>query len=210
MIEYVVEQNPDDRVLQRASNILTQGGLVCLPTETNWVVCACTSQRKSIDKLYELRHVDNTKHFTVLCDSFQKAMEIAFISDSAFKLVKKVTPGSFVFIFEAQKAITKMLKASKTDHQVGIRFPPSHLVRKLLEVHGKPILSTHLTHDMFEEADPEIPLYSAQIEDQFGNLLDIIIDPGEYEFLGVSTIVDFTSGEPHVLRVGLGDPRIFS
>src|SRR4051812_25417102 len=38
MIEYVVSQNPDDRKLARASQILRNGGLVCFPTETNWMV----------------------------------------------------------------------------------------------------------------------------------------------------------------------------
>ena len=205
MIEYVVEHNPDDRTLKRASQILRNGGLICFPTETNWVVVADPFNKEGVEKLYRFRHVENTKHFTVLCDSFQKAQEVSFIDDGAFRLLKKMIPGSYTFIFEAQKKITKYLKASKTDKQVGIRFPPKNLCLRLLEVHGEVVISSHLTPDMLEIEDDGTPLYSALIEDYFGNQIDLIIDPGEYEFIGnQTTIIDFTSGVPEVIREGAG------
>ena len=205
MIEYVVEHNPDDRTLKKASQILRNGGLICFPTETNWVVVADPFNKEGVEKLYRFRHVENTKHFTVLCESFQKAQEVSFIDDSAFRLLKKMIPGSYTFIFEAQKKITKFLKASKTDKEVGIRFPPRILCRKLLEVHGEVVISTHLTREMLEMEDDEIPLYSAIIEEYFGNQIDLIIDPGEYEFIGNhTTIIDFTSGTPELIRQGAG------
>jgi tRNA threonylcarbamoyl adenosine modification protein (Sua5/YciO/YrdC/YwlC family) len=209
MIEYVVEHNPDDRVLARASQILRNGGLLCFPTETNWVVVCDPFQKEGVDKLYKLRHIENTKHLTMLCSSFQKAMEIAFIDDGAFRLMKKVIPGPYTFIFEAQKKITKFLKASKVDHQVGIRFPPKNLCSSILSSYDGLLLSTSISHKMIEDSDPEIPLYSAQIEDHFGNMIDLIIDPGEYEFIGSTTIVDFTSGAPEIQRVGAGNPELF-
>ena len=205
MIEYVVEHNPDDRTLKKASQILRNGGLICFPTETNWVVVADPFNKEGIDKLYRFRHVDNTKHFTVLCDSFQKAQEVSFIDDGAFRLLKKMIPGSYTFIFEAQKKITKHLKASKTDKEVGIRFPPKALCLKFLAVHGEVVISSHLTHEMMEMEDDGNPLYSALIEDYYGNKIDMIIDPGEYEFIGNNTtIIDFTSGSPEVIREGAG------
>jgi tRNA threonylcarbamoyl adenosine modification protein (Sua5/YciO/YrdC/YwlC family) len=209
MIEYVVEHNPDDRVLMRASQILQNGGLLCFPTETNWVVVCDPFKKESVDKLYRIRHIENTKHLTVLCSSFQKAMEIAFIDDSAFRLMKKVIPGPYTFIFEAQKKITKFLKASKVDHQVGIRFPPKQLCRSIMTAFDGVLLSTHISHDMIEGSDPDMPLYSLLIEDQFGSLIDMIIDSGETEFVGSTTIVDFTSGMPEVQRVGAGNPALF-
>ena len=209
MIEYVVEHNPDDRVLMRASQILQNGGLLCFPTETNWVVVCDPFKKESVDKIYRIRHIENTKHLTVLCSSFQKAMEIAFIDDSAFRLMKKVIPGPYTFIFEAQKKITKFLKASKVDHQVGIRFPPKQLCRSIMTAFDGVLLSTHISHDMIEGSDPDMPLYSLLIEDQFGSLIDMIIDSGETEFVGSTTIVDFTSGMPEVQRVGAGNPALF-
>ena len=206
MIEYVVEHNPDDRVLQKASQILRNGGLLCFPTETNWVVVADPYNKQGVDKLYRLRHVDNTKHFTVLCESFQKAQEVSHIDDAAFRLLKKLIPGSYTFIFEAQKKITKFLKASKTDKEVGIRFPPVALCRRLLEVHGDVVISSHLTPDMVGIEEDGMPLYGILIEEYFGSKIDLVLDPGAYEFIGDSTtIIDFTSGAPELIREGAGE-----
>jgi tRNA threonylcarbamoyl adenosine modification protein (Sua5/YciO/YrdC/YwlC family) len=209
MIDYVVESNIDDRILAKACQILQTGGLLCFPTETNWVVVCNPFNKSAVDKLYRLRHIENSKHLTVLCCNFQKAMEIAFINDNAFRLMKKVVPGSFTFIFEAKKKITKFLKASKIDHQVGIRFPPGNLARSIIVAFDEVLLSTHLSHDMVEGSDPDIPLYSALIEDQFGDMIDLIIDPGETEFIGPTTVINFTTPQPEVLRVGLGNPMLF-
>lgn len=208
MIEYVVEHNPDDRVLSKASQILRNGGLLCFPTETNWVVVADPFNKEGVEKLYRLRHVDNTKHFTILCQDFRKAMEIAFIDDGAYALLKKVVPGPYTFIFPAQKKITKQLKASKHDQEVGIRFPPSKLVQAILKANDEVVISSHISPDMME-LEEESFIYSALIEDYFGNLIDLIIDPGEVEFIGSTTIIDFTSGEPEVIREGIGEIGFF-
>lgn len=209
MIEYVVEHNPDDRVLLKASQILRNGGLVCFPTETNWKVVADPYSKQGVDKLYRLRHVENTKHFTIVCLNFQMAMEIAMIDDNSFSLMKKVIPGPYTFILPAQKKIQKYLKASKYDHQVGIRFPPNALCLSLLKAHGSPLISSHLNNDMFEIPEGIDLIYSALIEEQYGQLIDLVIDPGEYEFIGQTTIIDFTEGSPQLIREGSGDPAIF-
>ncbi len=209
MIEYVIESNPDDRILNRAAHILQKGGLICFPTETNWIVAADPFNQTAVNRLYQLRHIEDSKHLTIMVPNFQKAMEIAYIDDGAFSLLKRVVPGSYTFIFEAQKKLTKFLKASKVDHQVGIRFPVKNLCQKLLASHGEVLITSHISHDMIEDADPDLPLYSALIEDQFGSQIELILDPGEVEFLGSTTIVDFTSGEPLLKREGIGNSDLF-
>ena len=209
MIEYVVEHNPDDRTLLKASQILKKGGLVCLPTETNWVAAADPYSKEGLEKLYQLRHIENTKHFTLQAESFSKAMEVAYIEDAAFSLLKKVIPGPYTFIFEAQKKVTKYLKASKYDKEVGIHFPPSLLFRALLKTHGDLLITSSITPEMLGLEEDEF-IYSALIEDHYPHLIDLILDPGEVEFVGSSTIVDFTTGVAEVVRVGAGDPTLFA
>jgi tRNA threonylcarbamoyl adenosine modification protein (Sua5/YciO/YrdC/YwlC family) len=210
MIEYVVEHNPDDRILAKASQILRNGGLICFPSDTNWVVIADPYNKTGVDKLYRLRHEDNTKHFTILCEDFKRAMEIAFIDDGAFRILKKLVPGSYTFIFGAQKKITKLLKATKADKEVGIRFPPSPFCRKFLEKYGDVVICSHINHEFIGMEDDGVPLYSALIEDALGGAIELIIDPGKYEFIGPTTIIDFTSGEPEVVREGVGSVAMFT
>jgi tRNA threonylcarbamoyl adenosine modification protein (Sua5/YciO/YrdC/YwlC family) len=206
MIKYVIEQNPDDRILKAASDILATGGLVSLPTDTNWVAVADPFSKAGVEKLYKLKKEEPKKHFSVLCDTISRATDFALIGDNAFRLIRGKVPGNYTFIFNAQKLITKALKASKRDHQIGVRFPPSNLAQKLIETHGQLLLSTNLTHEMMGIADKEIDIYGFLIDDSLSHMIDMVLDPGEIEFAGGSTIVSLVDEtDPVLLREGAGE-----
>lgn len=208
MIEYIIPESIDERVLRKAAAVLKEGGLVCLPTDTNWVVVADPFSKKGVDNIYRFKGAERSKHYSLLCDSISRASEVAFIDDPVFRLLKKAIPGHYTFIFQALKPITKALKASKTDHEVGMRFVPSTLVSKLVEVAGNALISTHLT-DEHVIAPEGVEIYGLLIEEQLGGKVDMIIDPGEISFAGGSTIISFISGAPELVREGVGDASLF-
>lgn len=205
MIVYVVSENPDDRVLSKASQALKAGRLICLPAESNWVVLADPFNKQGVENLYRFRHVDDSKHFTLFCADIAQAAEVAHISDAHFRLLKRLIPGSYTFIFRAQKKTTKHLKASRTDHQVGVRFPPTDLLRKLLATHEGPAIGTHVDVSMIPDHDVSMSIWAGLIEETFGGQLDLILDPGEVEFTGSTTVLDVTEeGIPQLVRDGAG------
>ena len=205
MIEYVIAQNPDDRILKKASKILADGGLVCLPTDTNWVVTADPLSKHGIEKLYRFKHAEADKHFSVLCDAISTAAAIAEIGDSTFRMLRGRVPGNFTFIFKARKSIRKKLSASKRDQEIGVRFPPSILVQRLVALHGRGLLSSNITPEMLGLKDREMAIYGNLIEETLSNDIALVLDPGEFEFAGESTIVSLVDGgDPVILRQGAG------
>lgn len=210
MIEYVIAHNPDDRVLKRASEILNAGGLICFPTDTSWILAACSSQKNAIEKLYKVKKEGAQKHFSILCNDISMASDMALIDNGAFRLLKKCIPGHYTFIFEATKKMAKLVQASKTDKEVGIRFVPLTLVTKIIEIHGQALISTNIPKEKIGIDENSIePVYSYQIEDIVSHICELIIDPGEIEFVGPSTIVSFLDEPPTLLREGAGDPNLF-
>jgi tRNA threonylcarbamoyl adenosine modification protein (Sua5/YciO/YrdC/YwlC family) len=200
MIDYVLPHNPDTRVLRKASDLLKDSKLIALPSDTNWVVLCDIHSKEGVQNLYRFKKEDKLKHFSIFCHSLSMASDYALIEDQTFRWLKKLVPGHYTFILEATKLTTKLLKASKSDQQIGIRFPPVHLIQQLIEFHGGPLASTQLPSD----EDHEGEVYSYQIEENFSHELSQIIDPGEIEFKGESTIIDFTTGVPEVIRQGSG------
>lgn len=211
MIEYIIPHSPDDRVLRKASAILSKGGLVCFPTDTSWILAACSTKKDGIEKLYKVKKEGVQKHFSILCNDISKASEVAQIDNQAFRLLKKTIPGNYTFIFEATKKIAKFVQASKTDKEVGIRFVPSTLVNKLIETHGEVLVSTNIPKSLLGIDENSFdPIYSYQLEDSISHITDLIIDPGEFDFDGPSSIVDFSSGGvPVIVREGAGDISYF-
>lgn len=208
-VEYVLPHNIDDRVLSKACAILGQGGIVCLPTDTNWILLANPYHKSAMDRLYKIKKENPQKHFSLLCSNISQASDVAIIDNNCFKILKKTIPGHYTFIFEATKKISKVIKATKTDKEIGIRFVPSNLVNALLESYEDVVISTNIPRTMFSDYDSE-DIYSYMIEDcNISHLIDLIIDPGEFEFVGESTIVSFIGGHPEIKREGAGDSSLF-
>ncbi|MDD0854473.1 L-threonylcarbamoyladenylate synthase [Halobacteriovorax sp. GB3] len=204
MIEYLIPENPDDRILKRASDSIKEGNLVCIPTDTSWVVVCDPFNKKGVERLYRFKGASPLKHFSLICDTISKASEVANIGDSAFRMIRNKIPGHYTFIFEATKKIIRAVQASKNDHQVGVRFIPGNIVNKLVEIHGEVLLSTNISEEMMGLEEGSM-FYSYQIEEKFPGDIQLILDPGEYEFAGQSTIVDLSvEGEAELIREGAG------
>ena len=106
-------------------------------------------------------------------------------------------PGPYTFILPASKEVPKILKSKK--NTIGLRIPGNTIARTIVKELGHPILSTSLPGDLVEEyTDPE------WMQEKFGQLVDIVVDGGIGGSVP-STVVDYTSGEPELLRVGLGE-----
>jgi len=209
MIEYILAHSPDNRILKKASDILNNDGIVCLPTDTNWILVASPNSKNGIEKLYKIKEEGKDKHFSLLCSDIKKASEVAMIDNNAFRILKKLTPGHYTFIFEATKKAAKFLKASKTNKEVGLRFVPSVLVNTFIDIHEEVLVSTNIPRSMLsvEESDE---IYSYQIEEELASIVDMIIDPGEIEFSGMSSIIDLTTEAATVIREGAGDLSLFN
>ncbi len=214
MIEYVVDSNPDDRVLAKAIKAMQNGEVICFPTDTNWVLGADPRSKKGSDRLYEIKNVDKVKHFSLLCNNISQASVYADITDQAFRMINRKVPGAYTFIFTPTREVPRLIKDYRKGSEIGIRIPKSMLVKKLIEQNGSPIMSTSISPEMLNVDIPYeqgITLLSYQIDEKIGHLVSIIIDPGEIEFKGDSSVIDFSkdNGVPNVLRVGAGDVKDF-
>ncbi|MCK7558717.1 Sua5/YciO/YrdC/YwlC family protein [Chitinophaga sedimenti] len=114
-----------------------------------------------------------------------------------FSCAEKALPGPYTFILNASREVPKLLKTKRDT--VGIRVPDNNICRTIVKELGNPVMSTSLPVEEYVEeyTDPEI------IHDKFGKLVDIVVDggPGGMRF---STVIDCTSGEPELVREGVG------
>jgi len=87
---------------------------------------------------------------------------------------------------------------------IGIRIPDHPVAQGLLALMGEPLLSTTLQMPGETEPlnDPD------EMVSQLQKRVDVILDSG-YGGLLSTTVVDFSDGNPLVLREGLGDPAPF-
>jgi tRNA threonylcarbamoyl adenosine modification protein (Sua5/YciO/YrdC/YwlC family) len=196
----IYEENPQPRLLQEAADVLANGGVIIIPTDTIYSFAADISKPKALEKMARLKNLKMEKaDFSfIFYDLSHLSDYTRQIDTPTYKLLKRTLPGSFTFILEANNTIPKIFKSKKKT--IGIRVPDRNITRELVKLLGHPIATSSI-HD-----DDEIIEYTTDpdlIFERYDGQVDLMIDAG-YGDNFASTVVDLTSGVPEILREGKG------
>ena len=189
--------NLDDRALRDVARMLSDGGIIIYPTDTLYAIGCDALNNNAISKICKLKGINPDKQYlSIVCDSISMAAEYARFDNSAFKLLKRYTPGPYTFIFPSSSSLPKVFKGRKT---VGIRIPDNPIATRLAEILGNPIMTTTIAYEEDDYAiNPDL------IAETYSNNVDCIIDNGDGGLMP-STIVDCTTAEPQIIRNGKGE-----
>ena len=192
--------NPQPRNIKLVVECLLDGGVIIYPTDTIYGIGCNIFNANAINRIARIRHIDPKKaQFSFICSDLSHLSDYAKSVDTPiFRLLKSALPGPYTFILEASKQVPKLLKTKKDT--VGIRVPDNRICQMIVKELGHPLMSASLPMDGDIEyfTDPEI------MEEQFGNLVDIVIDGGIGNIIA-STVIDCTSGAPVLIREGAGE-----
>ncbi len=192
--------NPQERLLRQAAALLKAGGIAAVPTDSSYALVCHLDDKNAADQLRKIRGVDDKHHLTLLCRDLKELANYARVDNAQFRLIKAATPGPFTFILEATKEVPRRLSHPKR-LTIGLRVPEHPALQALLEIHGEPLLATTL----IPQGDTE-PLNDPQeIRQRYEKLIACVIDAGACPSQP-TTVVDLSSGEPEIVRLGRGDP----
>ncbi len=188
--------NPQQRLINRVSEALENGGLIAYPTDTFFGIGCDLYNKKGIQLIYRLKNRPLNKPFSFVCDSLKEISRYAIVSNYAYKTMKRLLPGPYTFVLEGTKLVPKiMLTKRKT---VGIRVPDNKICLNIVQTFGRPIISTSAGYD-----DPQ------SIKEAYESHLDVIIDGGGL-LPNPSSVVSLIDDTPEIIRKGKGDVSIFS
>ena len=234
MIEYIVPGNIDDRILDRTANLLQEGGTVAIPTDTSWSVVCSMNSREGIKRLKDLSKDRDERHFTLLCSDISQFGEFCSLDNTRFRLIKRLTPGPYVFILKTLLGTEKALGLKR--RELGIRLPDYPVPLDLINALGCPLYGItakrNMTADSIgeedfltdqeSEKDAELPSEDQKVHAHWTGFyreetlfdggwemedirgLDLILDPGEDRNRIFSTVLDISSGDVQVIRLGAG------
>jgi tRNA threonylcarbamoyl adenosine modification protein (Sua5/YciO/YrdC/YwlC family) len=195
MILSINPQNPQQRLINRVSEVLDKGSLIAYPTDTFYGIGCDLFNKKGIQRIYKLKNRPLTKPFSIICDSLKEISRYAQVTNYAYKTMRRLLPGPYTFILEGTKLVPKiMLTKRKT---VGIRVPDNKICLTLVRTLGRPIISTSAILD-----DPH------SIQEAYSSYLDIVIDGGVL-YPSPSSVISLIGDVPEVIREGKGDVKNF-
>lgn len=193
------QDNPQLRLVRQAVDVLTQGGLLVYPTDSSYAIGCQIGDKDAMERIRQLRRVDQKHHFTLVCRDLSEIATYAKIDNRQYRLLKHLTPGPYTFICQATKQVPKRLQHAKRK-TIGIRVPDNRVAQALLQELNEPIMSSTLI--LPEEELPMSDPY--EIRDMISHAVDLIIDGGYCGF-EPTTVVDIEEDTPVILRHGLGD-----
>lgn len=195
--------NPQPRLIKQVVEVIKKGGIISYPTDSAYALGCHIGDKKALDKICKIRKLDKNHKFTLMCSDLSDLSLYAKLDNTAFRILKKLTPGPYTFIFEATREVPKKLQNTKRK-TIGMRVPDNSIAQALIAELEEPIMSVSLILPK-----QNMPLSNADdIYDKLKNQVDIVVDGGSCS-IEPTTVVHFETGVAEVTRVGQGDPSVF-
>ncbi len=205
MLLKIHPETPSQRQIEKVVDCLCDGGIVIYPTDTVYGLGCDIFKSKAIERIARMKGLRPEKaNFSFICHDMSQITDFTTpIDNNLFKLIKRVLPGPYTFILNANSTVPKYIQSRKKT--VGIRIPNHNIPLEIVRQLGHPIMTTsiHDEDDLLEyTTDPEL------IYEKYRDQVDIVIDGGFGGNLA-STILDCTGSEIEIVREGLGSLNIF-
>ena len=196
---YIHPENPQPRLIEQVADLLRKDQLIIYPTDTSYAFGCRLGAKDALEKLKQIRALDDKHQFTLLCRDLSEIANYAAVDNVQFKQLKAHTPAPITFILNATKDVPKKLAHAKKK-TIGIRVPSNTIAQALLEAMDEPILTSSLILPNRDDIldDP------FEIEELLGNKIDGLINAG-IKTTKLTTIVDMTSSQPEIIRQGAAD-----
>ena len=182
--------------LNEVKKVLKEGGIVAFPTDTVYgLACDCFN-KKSIEKLYQIKERPSYKPINVLTDSVEKMYKVVdSINNKELELISKYMPGDLTLILNKNEKVPSILTAGIDT--IGVRIPDNKIALAILKNFKNPLAVTSAN-----KSGKTSGLEVADFIDVFNNQIDIIIDGGKTPIGVSSTIVKVKEDKIKILRQG--------
>ncbi|MEM8999510.1 MAG: L-threonylcarbamoyladenylate synthase [Bacteroidota bacterium] len=177
-------------------NLLRDGNLVAIPTETVYGLAANIYDDTAVKKIFKMKRRPLYNPLIVHIHHIDQLPTLAKdIPHAAQELASHFWPGPLTMILPKQGVVSDLVTAGRST--VGIRMPDHPLTLTMLEGLDFPIAAP--SANPFTRVSPT----SAQhVADYFGNRVGAILDGGASQVGLESTIIGFEGGVPVIYRKG--------
>jgi tRNA threonylcarbamoyl adenosine modification protein (Sua5/YciO/YrdC/YwlC family) len=190
--------NPQARLIRQAVEILRADGLIVYPTDSSYALGCHVGDKRGMERIRRIRAIENKHNFTLVCRDLSEIAIYARVDNSAYRLLRSLTPGPYTFILSATHEVPRRLQNPKRK-TIGIRVPDHPIAQALLAELGQPLMSSTLILPGKDMPETE----AVEIRERLEHEVDLVIDGGHCGF-EPTTVIDMSEGAPQVLRQGCG------
>ena len=186
----------DVNALHIAADILQNGGLVAVPTETVYGLAANALNEQAVSNIFKAKGRPNDNPLIIhIADLEMLNTLVKSIPYHAHLLMEHFWPGPLTLIFESSDLVPLSVRGGLST--VAIRFPSHPTIQSLIKMTGLPLAAPSAN-----TSGKPSPTNAQRVYEDLSGKIDAIIDGG-YSSVGLeSTVVDLTGSIPTILRPG--------
>lgn len=190
-------KNPESRLMRKVLDAFAAGQVVVYPTDSGYSMGCDALSKKGVHKLYHLKRAMKKYLMALMVRDFSALSEFAKVETAAFRYMKAAVPGPYTFVLPATVKAKKLLDVNRPE--VGVRMPDSPFTNTLFSMSPEAVILTTAARiqDTDDFTDP------AEIEETYGNLVDLIVDLGPLP-INPTTVISLVGEAPEVIREGAG------
>lgn len=183
--------------IAEAAEILKKDGVISVPTDTVYGICASINSHKGYEKLINIKNRPDSKPFPIMCLNKEQVKNIAIINSDVEKLIDLFMPGPITLILNKKPNILLHINRTGTekDNKVAIRLASSKVLIKLIQKLGCPIFLTSAN-----KSGNQVCKSLDEIETNLASLDGIL--EGNVSLGQASTIIDCTNNMYRIEREG--------
>ncbi len=182
--------------LDSAAQIIKNGGLVAMPTETVYGLGADAFNEKAVKKIYKAKGRESDNPLIVHVAGFGDWRELVKnIPEDAKKLAEKYWPGPLTIILPKSKKVPSVVSGGLDT--VAVRMPRNEIALYFIQKCGCPIAAPSANIS----GSPSPTKFNHVFKDMNGKI-DAIIDGGDCRIGVESTVIAFAGEKPEILRPG--------
>jgi len=188
----------DNNIIEIAAGVIERGGSIIYPTDTVYGLGVNALREYSIERLFKIKKRPETKPVPIIVRDIEMAKRLAFIDKKQEKILESVWPGQVTVVLEKRGIVPDVLTAGK--RTIGLRIADCEFTKLLMENLNEPITATSANFS----GEPSL-ISSADVIRVFSKshpCPDLILDAGDLPESPPSTVLDLTSQNPRITRVG--------
>jgi L-threonylcarbamoyladenylate synthase len=184
------------KILQKAGEVIREGGLVCFPTETVYGLGADAFNDQAVADVFRAKNRSFENPMALHLHSIEEIEKyVVKINRRARMLMEKFMPGPLMMIFEKNDRVSPIVTGGL--RKVGIRVPRHEICLDFLQECGTPVAATSANR-----SGRLACVKAADIMEELGGKMDVLLDVGQTPLGIESTVLDVTSDPPRIIRHG--------
>lgn len=179
--------------IDKLAEILRNDGIISVPTDTVYGICARINSKKAYNKLINIKKRPITKPFSIMCADEEQIRSIAIVDKRAEKLIRNFMPGPITLVLNKKTEVPEYV--TNGFQTVAVRMATSEAIKSLIQKTESPIFMSSAN----QSGEPTCTNLD-EIEKACPNLDGMM--EGEALLGEGSTILDCTLKDIKILRVG--------